>query len=105
MIALPRDANNNVIPNVPPAKTAIAVTYDATISAATSITLNAATTFLEVTAIDKGVFLRYAASVSSTAFDEFVPLNTTAFFVVPAGVTVISVIEEAATGKVVVVEK
>lgn len=84
--------------------TALAVTYDATISSATSVTLNASTTSFEVSAIDKGIFLRYAAGASSSAFDAFIPANTTRTFVVQTGVTVISVIEESATAKVVVIE-
>lgn len=90
---------------LPPAVVALAVTYDATISAATDITLNAATSYLEVSAIDKGVFLRWAATASSTAFDEFINAGETRSFVKPAGVTVISVIQESATAKVVIVEK
>lgn len=105
MIALPRDANNIPIQMVPPAKTAIAVTYDATISSATDLNLQSSTTFLEVSAILKGVFLRYQATASSTNFDEFIPADTTAYFVVPSGVTVISVIEEAASAHVAIVEK
>lgn len=104
MFTLPIDGNNKPV-QLSPRGTAIAVTYDATISSATTVTLNAATTYIEVTAIDKAIFMRYAASVTSSAFDEFIPQNTTRAFVRPVGVTVISVLEEAATAKVVVVEK
>lgn len=104
MISLPLDANNKPI-QLSPSKSAVAATYDATISSATSINLNAATTFLEISAIDKGVFMRYAAGASSSAFDEFIPANQSKQYIVPAGVTVISVIEESATGKVAVIEK
>lgn len=101
----PISADNQVIPLGYPQGTALAVTYDATISGATSVTLNAGTTSFEVTAIDKGIFLRYAASASSSAFDAFIPQNTTRFFAKPDGVTTISVIEESATAKVVVIER
>ena len=104
MVTMPIDANNKPM-QLPPATAAIVATYDATISAATDITLNTATSYLEVSAIDKGVFLRYAATVSSSAFDEFISANTTRVFIVPVGVTVISVIQEAATAKVAIVEK
>lgn len=101
---LPVDQKGNMIPLVPPTG-AIAVTYDTTISTATDITLNSATDIIEVTAINNGVFLRYASTASSSAFDEFILADSTRHFIVPAGVTVISVIEETASAKVVVVEK
>lgn len=104
MTHLPIDENNKPM-QLPPPVVALEETYDATISAATSITLNAATTYIEVSAIDKGVFLKYAASVSSTDYDEFVSANTTRAYVIPEGTTVISVIEESATAKVSVIEK
>ena len=104
MITLPRDANN-IAMQLPPQKVALAVTYDATISSATDLTLNTATTYIEVTAIDKGIFLRYAASASSTAYDEFIGAGLTRTYIIPTGVTVISVIQESATAKVSIVEK
>ncbi len=105
MIAIPRDANNVPIDGVPPATAALVATYSASISSALDIILNASTTFLEITAIAKGVFVRYRATASSSSFDEFVPQDTTAFFVVPVGVSTVSIIQQAATGAVVVVEK
>lgn len=84
---------------------ALAKTYDTTISSATDITLNTKTKLIEVTAIDQGVFLRYASTASSANFDEYIHADTTRHFVVPSGVTVISVIERAATAAVVVIEK
>lgn len=104
MIELPIDANNKPI-QTRAAKTAIAVTYDATISSATDITLNADTTMLQVSAIDKGIFLRYAATASSTAYDEFIDANTTVQLAVPDGVTIISVIQQSASAAVSIVEK
>lgn len=104
MIYLPVDANNKEMQLAPPV-VALVATYDATISSATNITLDAATTYIEVTAIDKGVFLRYQATASSTNYDEFIPQNTTGAYVIPDGVTVISVIEESATAKVSIIQK
>lgn len=104
MIYLPRDANFNAI-QLPPPVVALEETYDATISTATSITLNTATTYIEVSAIDKGVFLKYAAGAASTDYDEFIAPNTTRAYIVPSSITVISVIEEAATAKVSIIEK
>ncbi len=100
----PVDANDKPICSSQQAGTALAVTYDATISSATSITLNDATTSFEVTAIDKPIFLRYAASVSTTVFDALIPANTSRTFIRPDGVTIISVVEASATANVAVIE-
>lgn len=101
---LPSDQQGDMIPLTTPTR-AIAVTYDTSVSTATDIVLNSATALIEVTAINNGVFLRYQATASSSNFDEFVLADTTRHFVVPAGVTTISVIEETASAKVVVIEK
>ncbi len=83
----------------------LAITYDATVSASTAITLNSGTTTIQVTAIDKGIFLKWNATASSSAFDEFIGLNQTRTFVVPSGTTTANFIEEVATAKLVVIEK
>lgn len=80
-------------------------TYDATISSSTSITLNTATETIEVTAIDKGIFMKWGATASSTDFDEFIAPNTSRVYVVPNGTTTVQFIEESATAKLVVIEK
>lgn len=85
-----------------PAKTALAVTYDTTITSATSVTLNALTSIIEVSAVDSGVFLKYSAGASTSDFDEYILADTTRHYVIPDGVTVISVIGD---GAVVVIEK
>ena len=80
-------------------------TYDATISASTSITLAAGCSYIQVSAVDKGIFLKWGAIASSSDFDEFVSANTTREFLVPTGVTTVQFIEESATAKLVVIEK
>ncbi len=91
---------------ITPAATSLPLvaTYDATVSASTAITLNAKTTGIEVSAIDKGVFLNFDATASSTAFDGFIPANTSKVFMVPSGAVTANFIEESATGKLVVIE-
>lgn len=101
---VPHDDNKNVIQLVP-SSVSLARTVSSTISSATSITLNAATTFLEVAAISQAVYLRYAAGVTTSAFDEFILANSVRHYIVPSGVTVVSVLEDAATAKVIVIEK
>lgn len=109
-IALPKDGNG-VVAQLVPATAALAITYDATISASTEITLNTATTFVEVTAIDKAILLLWGISDASTsAFDEVIPANTSKGFFVPndaSGVryTALNIIEQAATAIAVVIEK
>ncbi len=101
---LPVDQKGDMIPLTTPTS-ALAVTYDTTISSATNITLNASTALIEVTAINNGVFLRYQTGASSANFDEFILADSTRHFVIPDSVTVVSVIEETASAKVVVIEK
>lgn len=81
----------------------LAATYDATISGSTSVTLNAGTTVILVSAIDKGIFMKWGATASSSAFDEFIPANTSMWYVKLAAT--VQFIEESATGKLVVIEK
>jgi hypothetical protein len=91
--------------NLTPSAVPLARTYDTTISSATTINLQASTHFIRVVAIDQGVFLRYQAGVTSSNFDEYIHADTVQDFIVPEGVTAISVIERQATGAVVVIEK
>lgn len=100
----PLDDKQRVVPLVPNI-VPLAVTYDATISSAHDITLDVQTTLIEVSAISQGVFLRYQASASSSAFDEYIAAGSTRHYIIPEDVTVISVIEEAASAHVVVIEK
>jgi archaellum component FlaF (FlaF/FlaG flagellin family) len=80
-------------------------TYDATVSASTEITLNTGATSIEVSAIDKGIFLKWGATASSSDFDEFISANTTREYIIPTGTTTVQFIEESATAKLVVIEK
>jgi len=103
--ALPVDANQKPIENGNLVGTVLAVTYDATISSATSISLNAATTSFEVLAIDKPILLRFAANVSTSAFNAVIPANGSKVFYRDPAVTTISVIEASATAIVAVIER
>ncbi len=82
----------------------LAVTYDATVSSTTAVTLNATTTGIEVTAVDKSIFLKWDASASSSAFDAIIAPNTTKVFSVPRGTVTANFIEQAATAILVCVE-
>lgn len=78
-------------------------TYDATISASTAVTFASGTSVVAVSAIDKGIFMKWGATAASSDFDEFIPANSTRVFVVLAASA--QFIEEAATAKLVVIEK
>jgi len=103
--ALPIDANQKPIEYGNLVGPVLAVTYDATISSATSIALNASTTSFEVLAIDKPILLRFAASVSTSAFDAVIAADTSKVFYRDPAVTTISVIEASATAIVAVIER
>jgi len=105
MATFPRDDNRQIVPGVPPAATVLEETYDATISASTEITLNASTTWIEVTAIDKPIFLKWGTdNAASTDFDAVISQNTSRMFKVPPSITAVNFIEEAATAKLAVTE-
>lgn len=80
-------------------------TYDATISASTAITLNTSAETIEVTALLKGVFMKWGGTASSTDFDEFIAPESTRVYVIPDGTTTVEFIEEAASARIVVIEK
>lgn len=94
-----------------PKSPTLAVTYDATISSSTTVTFNAATATIEVTALLKGIFMKWGATASSSAFDEFIAPESTRVYVIPidsttnAKYTTAQFIEEAATSHLVVIEK
>lgn len=104
-IQLPEDANNKLVQLANPVGAVLATTYDATISSATSISLNAATTSFEILAIDKPILVRFAAGVSTSAFDAVIAANTSKIFYRDPEVTTISVIEASATAIVAVIER
>ena len=86
-------------------KIALEETYDATISSSTEITLNAATKVIEVAAIDKTVLLKWGTGdAATTDFDAVIPLNTVRQFTVPAHITAVNFIEQAATAILAVTE-
>lgn len=89
---------------ITPVSLALVETYDATISTSTSVTLNSATTLLEITAIGASIFYKWEGTASSTDFDGIVVVNSTKLVPVPFGQTSIQFIEEVATAKLAVVE-
>lgn len=110
-INLPVDQNGNVV-QITPAVASLAKTYDETISSSTEITLNTATTFIEVTAMAEGVFLKWGtADVTNANFDEYIAKDSTRQYYVPvdtstnAKYTAVNFLQRAATALLVVIEK
>lgn len=84
----------------------LAATYDATISGSTEITLNAGTTWLEVSAIAAGIFLAWGTDDASTSnFNEYISPNETRLYIRPANITAVNFIQATANGVLVVLEK
>jgi len=95
-----------------PAVVAINETYDATVNTTHELTFNAATTLIEVSAIDKTIVMKWGTDDATTSdFDEVISLNTTRQFFIPVDITTgilftaANFIEQAATAILCVVEK
>lgn len=82
-------------------------TYDATISSSTSVSLATGASTIQVSAIDKGIFMKWGGTASNSDFDEFIPANTSKVFVIPTATvyTTVEFIEETTTAKLVVIQK
>lgn len=102
--AIPRDANRVPLQITIPTR-AIAITYDATISASTTVTLNASTSILEVSAISQGIFMKWGGAASSSSFDEYIQPGSTRHYAVPSGETSVQFIEQAASATLICIEK
>ena len=102
---LTKDGNGNPIPLVP-SKIPLYSTNSSSISTATTITLKPLTDFIEVSAVNQGVFLKFSAGVttSSGGFHAYIPADTVRHYDLPDGTTAISVIEAGATATVIVIE-
>jgi len=111
IISLPKDGNAKSI-QIVPSVVALAQTYDVTVSASTEITLNTNTSFIEVTAGDEGIMLKWGTSdVTTSNNDEYIAKDTTRQYVVPTDsstgslFTAVNFIERVASAFLVVVEK
>jgi hypothetical protein len=103
--SLPQDGNGVTIPITVPTP-ALARTRDTSISTSTEITLNSGTSYLEVTAIDDHVYLKYGTDdVTNANFDEFIHAASTHAYEVPEGITAINLIDDGNGATVIVIEK
>lgn len=107
---LPRDANEKAMP-LTPAVPALAVTNSSSLSSNLAITLNISTSMIEVNALSQGIFMRWGAAATSSAFDEYIQAGSTRHYVVPTNLvtgtfyTTVQFIQQATTATVIVIEK
>lgn len=80
-------------------------TYSTSISSSTSVSIVSGATYIIVSAIGAGIFLKWDAIATSANFDEFISLNTSITYIVPNGQTSVQFIQESATAKLVVIQK
>ena len=103
---LPIDSKGNPVQNSSPVGFSLAETYDSSISSSTEITFNAGTVFIQVSAVDKGIFMKWGTDNATNAdFDEFICANETKIFEVPTGTAAANFIEEQATAHLLSIEK
>lgn len=103
-LTLPIDGNNKAI-NLPPNVLALAVTNSSSISGSTLLTLQITTSYIEVSAVSQGIFLKWGGVASSSSFDEYISPNTTRAYIVPTGQTTVQFIQQAATATLICIEK
>jgi hypothetical protein len=85
---------------------ALARTVDNSINTTTEIVFNEATSYVEVYAIAKDVYLKWGtADVTASNFDEVIPAGQIREFLVPENITAMNVIEREAGATVIVIEK
>lgn len=107
---VPRDGSRTPLP-LTPATTALAVTNSSSISGSTTVTFNASTTMLEVSALSQGIFMKWGATASSASFDEYIQAGFTRHYVIPinsstgALYTTAQFIQQATTATLIVIEK
>lgn len=110
-VTLPRD-DNRIAAQLTPDVIALARTVNSSISASSSITLNAATTFLRVYAISQDVYFKWGGTaVTASNFDEVIPAGQIVDFFVPydtttsALFTAVKFIERTTSATIIVIEK
>ena len=83
----------------------LATTYNASISSTTAVTLNSGATYIEVSAVAQGIFLKWGATASSSTFDEYISPSTTRQYVIPTGKTTVQFIEAVSGAILIVIQK
>lgn len=81
-------------------------TVNDSLDSSSEITLNTATSFLQVYAITKDVYLKWGTDDCTAAnFDEVIPAGKIMNFLVPEGQTAINLLERESAATAIVLEK
>lgn len=102
---LPRGGSGGII-QLSPSVVALEQTLDTSISSSTEITLNSKTSIIRFYATGQDVWLKWGtADVTSSNFDEVIPVGQIVDLVVPKSISAVNLIQRAATAQIVVIEK
>lgn len=107
---VPTDGNQVKLP-LTPSVLALAVTNNGSLSGSATVTFQTTTTFIEVSALSQGVFMKWGATASSSAFDEYIQAGFTRHYTVPVNsttglpYTTAQFIQQAASATIIVIEK
>ena len=108
--SLPKDANSVSMP-LTPSVVALAVTNNGSLSSSATITFQTTTTFIEVSALSQGIFMKWGATASSTVFDEYIQAGFTRHYTIPLNTTTglpyttAQFIQQAASATLILIEK
>lgn len=109
-VQVPKDSAQVSLPIVPSLQS-LAVTNNGSLASAASITLQATTSLIEVNTLSQGVYMRWGAVPTTTAFDEYIQAGFTRHYVVPINpttglrFTTVQFLQQAASATVIVIEK
>lgn len=81
----------------------LARTFDSDIASSTEVVLNSGTTSIFVSAVGKGIYLKWGAAATSSNFDEFISPDTTRWYVKQAAT--VQFLQESASATLIVIEK
>ncbi len=107
---VPIDGNAAKLP-LTPSTLALAVTNNGSLSSSATITFNAGTSLIEVSALSQGVFLKWGGTATSSSFDEYIQAGFTRHYFIPintttgAPYTTAQFIQQAASATIIVIEK
>jgi hypothetical protein len=89
-----------------PDVSALSRLVDSSLNTTTEVTLHKATSFLEVYAVAKDIYLTWGTEdATASNFDAIIPAGQVRFFGVPNGVTAVNFIEREASATLILVEK
>lgn len=101
---LPRDTHGSTVQLVPN-KPAVA-RFNGTCAASTTVAVNADASFIEINALDDGIFLKYGSTaVTNANFDEFIHAGATRHYSIPKDITTLRIIDNGGGGRAIIIQK